>query len=66
MVTCDVKGLGPQAGTYGALLTVKGKVVSDLLSQTAVAMTCCCWFVRLWPSMSSSRWTATSSSMTRC
>lgn len=31
MVTCDVKGLGPQAGTYGALLTVKGKVVSDLL-----------------------------------
>ena len=31
MATCDVKGLAPGSGAYGALLTVKGKVVSDFI-----------------------------------
>lgn len=31
MVTCDVKGLSEGSGAYGTLLTVKGKVISDLV-----------------------------------
>ena len=31
MVTCDVKNLSLGSGAYGALLTVKGKVVSDFI-----------------------------------
>ncbi len=31
MVTCDVKSLTPGSGAYGALLSVKGKVVSDFI-----------------------------------